>query len=80
VLDGDEPTLAHGVNTAVGKRIVSCASCTTNAITPGMEILNRRVGVRKATMTIVHAYTAGQALVDGPLADRRRGSFLSGNG
>jgi glyceraldehyde 3-phosphate dehydrogenase len=45
-----------------------------------MEILNRRVGVRKATMTIVHAYTAGQALVDGPLADRRRGSFLSGNG
>lgn len=68
--DGDVPTLAHGVNTAAGKRIVSCASCTTNAITPVMEILNRRVGVRKATMTTVHAYTAGQTLVDGPLADR----------
>jgi glyceraldehyde 3-phosphate dehydrogenase len=58
VRDGDVPTLAHGVNTIAGKRIVSCASCTTNAITPVMEILNRRVGVRKATMTTVHAYTA----------------------
>jgi glyceraldehyde 3-phosphate dehydrogenase len=79
VRDGDVPTLAHGVNTATGKRIVSCASCTTNAITPVMEILNRRVGVRKATMTTVHAYTAGQALVDGPLADRRRGRAAAAN-
>ncbi|MCA6117354.1 type I glyceraldehyde-3-phosphate dehydrogenase [Bradyrhizobium sp. WSM 1738] len=79
VRDGDVPTLAHGVNTAAGKQIVSCASCTTNAITPVMEILNRRVGVRKATMTTVHAYTAGQALVDGPLADRRRGRAAAAN-
>jgi glyceraldehyde 3-phosphate dehydrogenase len=79
VRDGDVPTLAHGVNTAAGKRIVSCASCTTNAITPVMEILNRRVGVRKATMTTVHAYTAGQALVDSPLADRRRGRAAAAN-
>ena len=79
VRDGDAPTLAHAVNTVAGKRIVSCASCTTNAITPVMEILNRRVGVRKATMTTVHAYTAGQALVDGPLADRRRGRAAAAN-
>jgi glyceraldehyde 3-phosphate dehydrogenase len=77
--DGDVPTLTHGVNTANGRRIVSCASCTTNAIAPVMEILNRRFGVRKATMTTVHAYTAGQALVDSPHGDRRRGRAAAAN-
>ena len=79
VRDGDVPTLVHSVNTAAGKRIFSCASCTTNAITPVMEILDRRLGVLKATMTTVHAYTAGQALVDSPLADRRRGRAAAAN-
>ncbi len=76
---GDVPTLTHGVNSAGGQRIVSCASCTTNAIVPVMEILDRRFGVKKATMTTVHAYTAGQALVDSPKADRRRGRAAAVN-
>lgn len=61
------PTVVHGVNHANGNsHIISCASCTTNNITPVMEIMGRRVGIKKAIMTTVHAYTATQLLVDGP--------------
>lgn len=71
---GDVPTVVHGVNTADrGASIISCASCTTNCITPVIEILGRRLGVLKSTMTTIHAYTASQALVDRPDKDRRRG-------
>lgn len=68
-------TVVYGVNEgeAAGRDIVSCASCTTNSIAPVMEIADRRIGVRKATMTTVHAYTAGQELVDGPKGSWRRG-------
>ncbi|GAB4516488.1 MAG: type I glyceraldehyde-3-phosphate dehydrogenase [Anaerolineae bacterium] len=63
----DMPTIVHGVNTSDGKtQVISCASCTTNNITPVVEILGRRVGIKKATMTTIHAYTATQELVDGP--------------
>ena len=79
VKDGDVPTVVHGVSTAAGRRIVSCASCTTNAITPVMEILDRRFGVRKAAMTTVHAYTASQALLDSSRSNRRRGRAAAAN-
>ena len=63
----DTPTVVHGVNSADGKvSIFSCASCTTNNISPVVEILDRRIGVKKAIMTTVHAYTASQHIVDGP--------------
>ena len=52
----DVETIVHGVNTPQGgTAIISCASCTTNCITPVMEILGRRIGVKKAIMTTVHA-------------------------
>lgn len=77
---GDVPTIVHGVNRAnEGAAIISCASCTTNCITPVIEILGRRLGVLKATMTTVHAYTASQALVDRPDKDRRRGRSAATN-
>ncbi len=61
------PTVVHGVNTKTGHTsIFSCASCTTNNISPIVEILGRRIGVKKAIMTTVHAYTASQPAVDGP--------------
>jgi glyceraldehyde 3-phosphate dehydrogenase len=67
-------TIVHGVNTPQGRTaIISCASCTTNCITPVMEILGRRIGVTKAIMTTVHAYTASQAIVDSADSRRRRG-------
>ncbi|HEY3318068.1 MAG TPA: glyceraldehyde 3-phosphate dehydrogenase NAD-binding domain-containing protein [Coriobacteriia bacterium] len=75
------PTVVYGVNQPDGEeRIISCASCTTNSIAPVIEILGRRVGVRKATMVTVHAYTASQALVDGPDAKEwRRGRAGAAN-
>ncbi len=67
-------TIVHGVNTPEGDaQILSCASCTTNCITPVVEIMGRRIGVRKATMTTIHAYTSTQAIVDGPSKKWRRG-------
>ena len=63
----DTPTVVHGVNTADGKvSIFSCASCTTNNIGPVIEIIGRRIGIKKAILNTTHAYTASQTLVDAP--------------
>jgi glyceraldehyde 3-phosphate dehydrogenase len=76
----DVETIVHGVNTPrQGTTIISCASCTTNCITPVMEILGRRIGVRKALMTTIHAYTASQNIVDGPHKHLRRGRAGAAN-
>jgi len=77
----DVPMVVHGVNSANGAHVVSCASCTTNNITPVMEVMNRRIGVKKAIMTTVHAYTSTQALVDFPggAKDMRRGRGAADN-
>lgn len=63
----DTPTVVHGVNTDTGNvSIFSCASCTTNSISPIIEILGRRLGIKKAILNTIHGYTASQALVDAP--------------
>jgi len=63
----DTPTVVHGVNTADGRTaIFSCASCTTNNVGPVVEIINRRIGIKKAILNTVHAYTASQSLIDAP--------------
>ncbi len=68
------PTVVHGANRAEGNpQIISCASCTTNCITPVIEIANRRFGVERSLMTTMHAYTANQQMVDGPSKSYRRG-------
>ncbi|MBN2008559.1 type I glyceraldehyde-3-phosphate dehydrogenase [candidate division KSB1 bacterium] len=67
-------TVVHGVSSSDNlPEIISCASCTTNCITPVVEIIGRRIGIQKAIMTTIHAYTASQALVDGPGKNMRRG-------
>jgi glyceraldehyde 3-phosphate dehydrogenase len=74
------PTVVHGVNRPHGRpQVISCASCTTNCITPVIEVAHRRVGVERALMTTVHAYTAGQRLVDGPSKSFRRGRAGAAN-
>jgi glyceraldehyde 3-phosphate dehydrogenase len=74
------PTAVHGVNRPEGEpQIISCASCTTNCITPVIEVAHRGVGVERAVMTTVHAYTAGQQLVDGPSKSFRRGRAGAAN-
>ncbi|MEC5170938.1 type I glyceraldehyde-3-phosphate dehydrogenase [Glaciihabitans sp. GrIS 2.15] len=68
------PTVVHGVNRPDGHpQIISCASCTTNCITPVIEIASRRLGVERAIMTTIHAHTATQRLVDSPNKNFRRG-------
>ncbi len=67
------PTVIHGVNTEDGKtNIFSCASCTTNNISPVVEVLGRRVGIKKAIMTTIHGYTASQKIVDAPAKKNMR--------
>ena len=57
--------MIHGVNSSNGKTsIFSCASCTTNNIGPILEIIDRRIGIKKAILNTVHAYTASQSLID----------------
>jgi glyceraldehyde 3-phosphate dehydrogenase len=76
----DIVTVVHGVNRPNGTaNIIACASCTTNCITPIVEIMGRRIGVKKAIMTTIHAYTASQALVDGPSTHMRRGRAGAAN-
>jgi glyceraldehyde 3-phosphate dehydrogenase len=77
---GEVETVVHGANLPVGNpSIISCASCTTNCITPIVEIVGRRIGFRKAVMTTVHGYTSSQSLVDGPNKHRRRGRAAAAN-
>ncbi|MGC9605624.1 MAG: type I glyceraldehyde-3-phosphate dehydrogenase [Minisyncoccia bacterium] len=46
--------------------ISSNASCTTNAGSPLIAILDEAIGIEKALLNTVHAYTASQSIVDGP--------------
>lgn len=46
--------------------ITSNASCTTNAGSPLIAILDEALGIEKAVLNTTHGYTATQSLVDGP--------------
>ena len=47
-------------------QITSNASCTTNASSPVIAILDEALGIEKAILSTTHAYTASQGIVDGP--------------
>jgi len=47
-------------------KVSSNASCTTNAGSPLIAILDETLGIEKALLNTVHGYTASQSLVDGP--------------
>ncbi|QEO09134.1 type I glyceraldehyde-3-phosphate dehydrogenase [Protaetiibacter larvae] len=74
--DGADVTIAYGVNHDVydpaAHRIVSNASCTTNALAPLAAVLDDTAGIEGGFMTTVHAYTQEQNLQDGPHRDPRR--------
>jgi glyceraldehyde 3-phosphate dehydrogenase len=66
---GDVTTIVMGVNDSTltaDDKIVSNASCTTNCLAPMVKVLDDAFGVEQGFMTTIHAYTGGQALVDGP--------------
>ena len=71
-----------GANEAVlaGQRIVSNASCTTNALAPLVKLIcTRDWGMVTGSMTTIHCYTGSQPTVDAPAADfaRSRAAALS---
>jgi len=60
--------------------ISSNASCTTNATNPLIGILHEAIGIERAILSTTHAYTASQALVDGPSKkDMREGRAAAQN-
>jgi len=68
-------TVVLGVNEAelqVSDQVISMASCTTNCLAPLTKVLVDKIGIEKAVMSTIHAYTADQNLVDGPHKDLRR--------
>ena len=85
----DEPTgdikgatVLMGINEPFleGATITSNASCTTNAGSPVMAILHESIGIEKAVLSTVHAYTASQAIVDAPSKkDMREGRAAAQN-
>jgi glyceraldehyde 3-phosphate dehydrogenase len=77
--DDEIPMVVPGVNEPGDAPIFSCASCTTNCITPVTEIMDRRIGVAKAMLTTVHAYTTSQGIVDGPAKKMERGRAGAAN-
>ncbi|MDE9451658.1 aldehyde dehydrogenase [Aliiroseovarius sp. Z3] len=74
-------TIVLGANEEklVGQKIVSNASCTTNALAPLLKVLDQELGVIGGHMTTVHCYTGSQPTVDKPRANpaRSRAAALS---
>ena len=52
-------------------RIISMASCTTNALAPVVKVVREAFGLQYGLFTTVHAYTNTQSLTDQPMKDRR---------
>ncbi|PYS94656.1 MAG: type I glyceraldehyde-3-phosphate dehydrogenase [Acidobacteria bacterium] len=69
-------TVCYGVNQALydtGRhRVLSNASCTTNAMAVVLAVVEEAFGIERAGMTTVHCYTNGQVLMDAPHRDLRR--------
>jgi len=75
-------TVLMGVNESALSTcdISSNASCTTNAASPLVAILKKSIGIEKAFLNTVHAYTSTQALIDGPnKKDFRKGRSAAQN-
>ena len=73
---GDIKNIVYGVNQDMilsTDKIVSAASCTTNAITPVLKALNDEYGIRNGHVETIHSYTNDQNLIDNYHKAPRRG-------
>ncbi|MGW7198071.1 glyceraldehyde-3-phosphate dehydrogenase [Streptomyces chryseus] len=73
---GDVPNIVHGVNHDTIKpdeQILSCASCTTNAIVPPLKAMEDEYGVLRGHVETVHSFTNDQNLLDNYHSSDRRG-------
>jgi glyceraldehyde 3-phosphate dehydrogenase len=71
------PNVVYGINQGElnleDETIFSAASCTTNAISPILKVINDAYGVVKGHIETVHAYTNDQNLLDNMHKSSRRG-------
>lgn len=73
---GDIPNIVYGVNhheIDPAERVLSAASCTTNAIVPVLKTVNDTFGIESGHMETIHAYTNDQNLIDNFHKKHRRG-------
>jgi glyceraldehyde 3-phosphate dehydrogenase len=74
-LDDCDAVLLAGINLEQfdpeRHRIVSMASCTTNALAPVIAVVRQHFGIETGFFSTVHAYTNSQSLTDQPMKDRR---------
>lgn len=63
-----DATIVAGINEETltgGERLVSAASCTTNAVAPLLALLDREIGIEEALLTTLHSAMNDQPLIDG---------------
>jgi glyceraldehyde 3-phosphate dehydrogenase len=74
-LEDADAVLLPGINAEMfdpnSQRIVSMASCTTNALASVVKVLRESFGIEEGFFVTVHAYTNSQSLTDQPMKDRR---------
>lgn len=79
----EDITIVMGVNDrlydAKNHHILSNGSCTTNCLAPVAKVLDDEFGIEKGLVTTVHAYTQGQAILDAPSKNLRRGRAAAEN-
>ena len=73
---GDLKNIVYGINNGdieASDKILSAASCTTNAITPVLKVMNDAYGINNGHVETVHSYTNDQNLIDNYHKGDRRG-------
>ena len=73
---GELKNIVHGINhgdITADDKIVSAASCTTNAIVPVLKAVNDQYGIVNGHVETVHSYTNDQNLIDNFHKGSRRG-------
>jgi glyceraldehyde 3-phosphate dehydrogenase len=79
---GDIPNVVYGVNEknhAADEKIFSAASCTTNAIVPVLEVIEKTLGIERGHIETIHSYTNDQNLLDNYHSKYRRGRSAAMN-
>lgn len=72
---GDVKTIVFNVNHKTlnaNDKVISGASCTTNALAPMANVLSKKFGIEWGLMNTIHAYTQDQRIQDAPHSDLRR--------
>jgi glyceraldehyde 3-phosphate dehydrogenase len=73
---GNLKNIVHGINNDLitdDDKVISAASCTTNAIVPPLKVINDEFGIAHGHVETVHAYTNDQNLLDNFHKGNRRG-------